>query len=87
MVGGTFDHAAPFTLASQASYLLDTTRRGGLTWQPEATATARVMPDAVLLPDGTVLVVNGANYGTAGGLALPSALLCVLRWLMLGTGF
>ena len=72
VVGGTFDHAAPFTLASQASYLLDVTRTGGLTWQPEATATPRVMPDAVLLPDGTVLVVNGANYGTAG--KLPQAM-------------
>ena len=27
----------------------------------------RVMPDAVLLPDGTVLVVNGVNSGFAGG--------------------
>jgi Domain of unknown function (DUF1929)/Glyoxal oxidase N-terminus/Concanavalin A-like lectin/glucanases superfamily len=30
---------------------------------------ARVMPDAVLLPDGTVLVVNGASHGYAGGTA------------------
>lgn len=30
---------------------------------------ARVMPDAVLLPDGTVLVVNGASRGYAGGTA------------------
>ena len=66
VVGGSFDNAAPSMLASQASYLLDLSRPGGLTWQPEATATPRVMPDAVLLPDGTVLVVNGANYGTAG---------------------
>ena len=30
-------------------------------------ATPRVMPDVVLLPDGTVVMVNGAAYGIAGG--------------------
>jgi hypothetical protein len=28
---------------------------------------ARVMPDSVLLPDGTVLYLNGAKWGVAGG--------------------
>jgi hypothetical protein len=27
----------------------------------------RLMPDAVLLPDGKVLMMNGASYGQAGG--------------------
>ncbi|KAJ3307785.1 hypothetical protein HDU76_004367, partial [Blyttiomyces sp. JEL0837] len=29
--------------------------------------TARLMPDSALLPDGTVLMTNGASYGQAGG--------------------
>jgi hypothetical protein len=31
-------------------------------------ANGRVMPDSVLLPDGTVLVVGGGRYGKSGGL-------------------
>jgi hypothetical protein len=31
---------------------------------------ARVMPDAVILPDGNILVVNGCRKGRAGGLGL-----------------
>jgi hypothetical protein len=37
-------------------------------WQPSAPMLyPRVMPDAVLLPDGSVLVVNGVSKGYAGG--------------------
>jgi hypothetical protein len=37
-----------------------------LGWQPAAALPQpRVMPDAVLLPDGTVLVVNGSSTGVA----------------------
>lgn len=36
-------------------------------WQKIKMPNKRVMPDAVLLPDGTVLVVNGTSKGFAGG--------------------
>ena len=74
-MGGTFDRAQPGTLASQASYFLDFGRQnaGGLAWQPEATAAPRVSPDALLLPDGTVLVVSGGNYGVDGAPRPPLA--------------
>lgn len=40
----------------------------GAAWRSAAPmSNARVMPDAVLLPDGTVLVVNGVKKGFAGG--------------------
>ncbi|KAI8929563.1 glyoxal oxidase N-terminus-domain-containing protein [Entophlyctis helioformis] len=35
-------------------------------WQMEAMPYARVMPDLTLLPDGTVLILNGAQTGWAG---------------------
>ncbi|KAG9074290.1 hypothetical protein FRC06_010794, partial [Ceratobasidium sp. 370] len=35
-------------------------------WQVEKMPGPRVMPDGVLLPDGKVLIVNGATGGTAG---------------------
>jgi hypothetical protein len=50
-------------------------------WQPvESMNNERIMPDAVLLPDGNVLVVNGGKKGFSGGNAgtgpaLPKVLL------------
>ena len=35
-------------------------------WQVEEMPEARIMPDAVLLPDGKVLIVNGAGTGISG---------------------
>ncbi|KDN33568.1 hypothetical protein RSAG8_13341, partial [Rhizoctonia solani AG-8 WAC10335] len=35
-------------------------------WSYDTMPEGRVMADAVILPDGTVFVVNGANTGTAG---------------------
>ena len=35
-------------------------------WKVETMPQARVMPDAILLPDGRVLIVNGAQTGVAG---------------------
>ena len=35
-------------------------------WQVETMPEARVMVDAVLLPDNRVLLVNGAQTGVAG---------------------
>ena len=66
MCGGNFNNADGGTQASASSFLLDFSR-APLAWQQEAQATPRVMPDAVLLPDGTVVIVNGAAYGIAGG--------------------
>jgi hypothetical protein len=43
-----------------------------LEWKPIAPMPAtRVMPDAVLLPDGTVLVMNGSSAGQADDAASP----------------
>ncbi|KAF9972042.1 hypothetical protein BGZ73_004900 [Actinomortierella ambigua] len=36
------------------------------TWEMEKMPLGRMMPDITLLPDRTVLIVNGANQGTAG---------------------
>ena len=33
----------------------------------EMQGTPRVMPDLILLPDGTAAMVNGGQYGIAGG--------------------
>ena len=38
-------------------------------WQLENMTAPRVMPDTVLLPDGTVFICNGGSTGTAGGTA------------------
>ena len=35
-------------------------------WQVESMPQSRVMPDTILLPDGRVLIVNGAQTGIAG---------------------
>jgi Domain of unknown function (DUF1929) len=37
-------------------------------WSKQHMTNGRVMPDAVLLPDATVLVVGGGRYGKSGGL-------------------
>jgi len=43
-----------------------------LAWGPAAAMThSRVMPDAVLLPDGTVLVVGGSSTGVADAAISP----------------
>ena len=58
VVGGNVDFAAAGTPAVAYSSLLDF-GQAPLAWQREAMPTGRVMPDAVLLPDGTVAVFNG----------------------------
>ena len=42
-------------------------QQAGPTWQLETMSAARVMPDTVLLPDGTLFVCNGGTVGIAGG--------------------
>ncbi|HEX2170917.1 MAG TPA: galactose oxidase-like domain-containing protein [Dehalococcoidia bacterium] len=57
--------ADPTTPATSTCELLDLAAEP-LAWQPAPSLlTPRVMPDAVLLPDGTVLVMNGSSTGVA----------------------
>ncbi|TFK22851.1 copper radical oxidase [Coprinopsis marcescibilis] len=54
-----------------AAYALDNCVRGApeaetVTWTIERMPSRRVMPCMVSLPDGTVLIVNGAHHGVAG---------------------
>ncbi|CAN6539785.1 unnamed protein product [Malus baccata var. baccata] len=35
-------------------------------WVVETMPQARVMRDTLLLPDGTVVIINGASFGSAG---------------------
>ena len=65
-VGGTTDFANPGTAAASTSYLLDFSLTP-LHWITEDSGVPRVMPDAILLPDGTVVVANGGSVGVAGG--------------------
>ncbi|KAJ7767069.1 glyoxal oxidase N-terminus-domain-containing protein [Mycena olivaceomarginata] len=77
--GGTtlLDTADPSTFSSQfpasgqCSRLLLTAEGIAAGWRVEQMPQARVMPDMVLLPDGRVVIVNGAQtgfaaYGTVG---------------------
>ncbi|KAI9339803.1 hypothetical protein DFJ73DRAFT_762798 [Zopfochytrium polystomum] len=65
--GGTV--AATNAAAKECSYItVDGTGTTMAGWvDEEPMPVARVMGDAVLLPDGTVLYVNGAQWGTADG--------------------
>ena len=65
-MGGTTDFAGPGTTAASTSFLLDFSV-APLAWVTEDSGIPRVMPDAILLPDGTVSVVNGGTIGIAGG--------------------
>lgn len=38
----------------------------------------QTMSDGILLPDGTVLVINGARIGSGGGFQVPEALYSAL---------
>ncbi|GAA5885181.1 hypothetical protein JCM6882_007263 [Rhodosporidiobolus microsporus] len=58
--------SATFPASKQVSRMVlnaDGIRKG---WQVETMETARVMADAILMPDGKVLLVNGAAQGVAG---------------------
>ncbi|KAI8850644.1 hypothetical protein BC829DRAFT_431720 [Chytridium lagenaria] len=55
------------TLASSQCYSLDADTAGAK-WQREPDMPrGRLMPDSVLLPDGTILFTNGLRWGVAGG--------------------
>lgn len=59
--------ATPDIDAVNTCFRLDTTRPEQGWTSAASMELRRVMPDGVLLPDGTVLVVNGAKKGFAGG--------------------
>ncbi|KAJ6564595.1 glyoxal oxidase N-terminus-domain-containing protein [Mycena capillaripes] len=80
--GGTTidDQADPSTLSSQfpasaqCSRLLLTPKGIAAGWKVESMPQRRVMPDMLLLPDGRVVIVNGAQTGFAAYANAPDAL-------------
>ncbi|KAH0583554.1 hypothetical protein H2248_009180 [Termitomyces sp. 'cryptogamus'] len=52
--------------SSQCSRLVLTDKGIDDGWQVESMPEARIMPDAVLLPTGNVIIVNGAGTGISG---------------------
>ncbi|KAG7446827.1 uncharacterized protein BT62DRAFT_967591 [Guyanagaster necrorhizus] len=66
------DSVSPSTISSQVPASAQCSRlvlnESGIAagWQVEHMPQARVMPELVLLPDGRVLIVNGAQTGVAG---------------------
>ncbi|KAJ7199434.1 glyoxal oxidase N-terminus-domain-containing protein [Mycena pura] len=77
--GGTTldDTADPSTLSSQTpasdqcSRLVLTTEGIAAGWKVESMPQPRVMPDMVTLPDGRVVIVNGAQTGLSGYALVP----------------
>ena len=59
--GSTKENADPFTPASNTVWTLDFTTAPKLAWTQETMSAARVMPDGVLLPDGSVAILNGGE--------------------------
>ncbi|KAJ7212462.1 glyoxal oxidase N-terminus-domain-containing protein [Mycena haematopus] len=79
--GSTIDDTAdPSTLSSQfpasaqCTRLLLTPEGIAAGWKVEQMPQARVMPDMVLLPDGRVVIVNGAQTGFGAYANAPDAL-------------
>ncbi|KAG9079360.1 hypothetical protein FS749_008584 [Ceratobasidium sp. UAMH 11750] len=52
--------------SAQCSRLVLTPAGIAAGWQVESMPYGRVMPDATILPDGKILIANGAKTGTAG---------------------
>ncbi|KAK9809424.1 hypothetical protein WJX73_005866 [Symbiochloris irregularis] len=72
--GSSADSATKTTPASNQVFILNLANANP-TWQPLTMSAARVMPDGVLLPDGTVCIVNGCEVGVAGA-SVPGTGLC-----------
>ncbi|KAF5365246.1 hypothetical protein D9758_005484 [Tetrapyrgos nigripes] len=66
------DQADPSSLSSQAppsdqcSRMVLTEDGINAGWSVESMPQARIMPDLLLLPDGRILIINGARTGVAG---------------------
>ncbi|KAJ7353069.1 glyoxal oxidase N-terminus-domain-containing protein [Mycena albidolilacea] len=58
--------SSQFPASAQCSRLLLTAEGIAAGWKVEHMPQARVMPDMVLLPDGRVVIVNGAQTGLGG---------------------
>ncbi|XP_041996185.1 aldehyde oxidase GLOX-like [Salvia splendens] len=72
MICGGSSHNA-FQLAAKGTFLRAATTCGRLrvtddqpVWEMEKMPSARVMSDMLLLPNGDVIIINGARSGTAG---------------------
>ncbi|KAJ3278892.1 hypothetical protein HK104_001948 [Borealophlyctis nickersoniae] len=66
-VGLATDAAIPRTPASNMCVQINPDDPSPQWTKPDPLPTARLMPDNVLLPDGTILYVNGASWGQSGG--------------------
>ncbi|KAJ7515480.1 hypothetical protein O6H91_22G014600 [Diphasiastrum complanatum] len=62
---GAFQNPSTFPLASQTCGRITATDTSA-TWAMETMPTARTMGDMVLLPNGDVLIINGAQNGCSG---------------------
>ncbi|KAJ6565154.1 glyoxal oxidase N-terminus-domain-containing protein [Mycena vulgaris] len=65
--------SSQFPASAQCSRLLLTAEGIAAGWKVEHMPQARVMPDMVLLPDGRVFIVNGAQTGLASFGTVPDA--------------
>ncbi|KAJ7843044.1 glyoxal oxidase N-terminus-domain-containing protein [Mycena leptocephala] len=65
--------SSQFPASAQCSRLLLTAEGIAAGWKVEHMPQARVMPDMVLLPDGRVVIVNGAQTGLAAYGTVPDA--------------
>ncbi|KAF8190283.1 glyoxal oxidase N-terminus-domain-containing protein [Mycena galopus ATCC 62051] len=63
--------SSQFPASAQCSRLLLTVEGIAAGWKVEQMPQARVMPDMVLLPDGRVVIVNGAQTGLGGYANVP----------------
>jgi hypothetical protein len=71
IAGGGDPGPSPATASVE---ILDLSEESPAWRETESMAFARVMPDGVLLPDGTVMVVGGSATGEAGGGAYDAVL-------------
>lgn len=59
-------YSAQSPASNQCTRMTLTTTGIAAGWQVESLPEARVMGEGVLLPDGRVLIINGAKTGVAG---------------------
>ncbi len=55
-----------FPASDQCSRLVLTPAGIAAGWKVETMPQARIMPELILLPDGRIVIVNGAQTGVAG---------------------